>query len=334
MDTNKIEQLFNVMDKSTDLLQKDLDVDYLDAVIETGDNLVSDEVQIEDGKPSKETVIELEKLYESIDISDFSAEEIRQALQLILIKANKKERIQTNHQFTPDAIGILFTYLIEALPIEEPKTVFDPAVGTGNLLATVLNSLKKSGVPLVSGIGVDNDDTMLSIASMAFALQHLDVDLYHQDVLDELFVGKPDVAISDLPVGYYPIDERVKDYHTSNPKEHSFVHHLMIEQTMATIDDGKFGIFLVPENLFQTEEAKKLLSYFHDRVYFQAVLNLPVKMFADKRARKSIIILQKVGGNAKQAEQVLLGDFPEFNDKEKMANFLGDFKAWSDQNIK
>jgi site-specific DNA-methyltransferase (adenine-specific) len=50
----------------------------------------------------------------------------------------------------------------------------------------------------------------------------------------------------------------------------------------------------------------------------QAILNLPTKMFKDEQAQKSILILQKVGASAKQAEQVLLGEFPEFNKQEKM----------------
>ena len=56
-------------------------------------------------------------------------------------------------------------------------------------------------------------------------------------------------------------------------------------------------------------------------------------MFKDEQAQKSILILQKVGASAKQAEQVLLGEFPEFNNQEKMLDFLQDFKKWAQKNL-
>ena len=34
-----------------------------------------------------------------------------------MIRANKEERIQANHQFTPEAVGMLFNYIIENLKV-------------------------------------------------------------------------------------------------------------------------------------------------------------------------------------------------------------------------
>lgn len=333
MNTTNVEKIYKVFDRSIEILKTNLDVDFLDAFIETGDNLISGKIQIENGKPDQNAINKLEEVYEGFNYQDYEPEELRQAIQLIMIQANKEERIQANHQFTPESIGMLFNYIIENLNILKQKvTIFDPAVGTGNLLSTILNYFQNRQVEF-EGIGVDNDDTLLSIASMAFTFERLNVDLFHQDSIDNLFVKDVDVVVSDLPVGYYPIDARTEGFKTRSEKGHSFVHHLLIEQSMNAVRPNGFGLFLVPSNLFETEEAKKLLSFFHNRVYLQAILNLPAKMFKDQSAQKSILILQKVGDQARQAEQVLLGEFPEFNDQAKMIKFLQDFKGWSENSI-
>jgi site-specific DNA-methyltransferase (adenine-specific) len=333
MNTETIEKIYKIFEKSIEILKEELDVDFLDAFIETGDNLISGQIHVEAGKPSQETIDKLNAVYDGFKYSDYSPEELRKAIQLIMIRANKEERIQANHQFTPEAIGMLFNYIIENLKVGSEKlTIFDPAVGTGNLLSTILNYFQDRKINF-TGIGVDNDDTMLSIASMSFAFERLEVDLFHQDSIDDLFVKNVDVAVSDLPVGYYPIDERTEGFETRSKEGHSFVHHLLIEQSMKTVRPGGYGIFLVPSNLFQTEEAKKLLSFFHEKVFLQAILNLPSKMFKDEKAQKSILILQRAGSNAKQAEQVLLGEFPEFNNQKKMLEFLQDFKKWAQKSL-
>ncbi|WFC00799.1 class I SAM-dependent methyltransferase [Pediococcus pentosaceus] len=333
MNTETIEKIYKTFEKSIEILKEELGVDFLDAFIETGDNLISGQIHVEDGKPSEAIIGELKKIYEGFKYNDYSPEELRKAIQLVMIRANKEERIQANHQFTPEAIGMLFNYIIENLKVDSNQlTIFDPAVGTGNLLSTILNYFQTKRINF-KGIGVDNDDTMLSIASMSFAFERLEVELFHQDSIDDLFVKNVDIAVSDLPVGYYPIDERTKGFETRSKEGHSFVHHLLIEQSMKTIRPGGYGVFLVPSNLFQTQEAKKLLSFFHEKVYLQVILNLPTKMFKDEQAQKSILILQKVGASAKQAEQVLLGEFPEFNNQEKMLDFLQDFKKWAQKNL-
>jgi site-specific DNA-methyltransferase (adenine-specific) len=333
MNTEIIEKIYQTFSKSIELLKQDLDVDFLDAFIETGDNLISGRIQVEDGKPSQATIEKLEAVYAGFDASEYSPEAMRKAIQLVMIQANKEEQIQANHQFTPESIGMLFNYIIENLKVGNEKlTILDPAVGTGNLLSTILNYFQERQIEF-NGVGVDNDDTLISIASMAFAFEHLEVDLFHQDSIDNLMVKDVDITVSDLPVGYYPIDARTEGFETRSKTGHSFVHHLLIEQAMNAVRPGGYGLFLVPSNVFQTEEAKKLLAFFHDRVYLQAILNLPAKMFKDQKAQKSILLLQKVGNDAKQADQVLLGEFPEFNDQKQMLKFLQDLKQWSQKSL-
>ena len=50
-----------------------------------------------------------------------------------------KESVQPNHQMTPDTIGMFIGYLLKKFIKNNTYRLLDPAVGTGNLLTTVLN---------------------------------------------------------------------------------------------------------------------------------------------------------------------------------------------------
>ena len=63
------------------------------------------------------------------------------------------------------------------------------------------------------------------------------------------------------------------------------------------------------------------------------LLNLPDDFFADKQAEKSLLILQKPSPDVKRAKQVLLGQFPNLNDREAFAAFIAKVKDWAAANI-
>ena len=48
---------------------------------------------------------------------------------------------------------------------------------------------------------------------------------------------------------------------------------------------------------------------------------------------KSILIVQKKGNKAKQAEEVLLGDFPSFKKQEEFKKFINEIVSWAKKNI-
>lgn len=329
MGIEKIEQTFTSLKEAVALLQKELQVSYLDALIETGDNLLAKEVHVEDGLPTAEIKTRLEELYANAQLAGLTTEQRRQVMQLLLLQAYKQEKIQANHQMTPDTIGFLVEYLLEkVLPKKQGLALLDLTVGTGNLLTAILSKLNQNGWPKIQAYGVDNDDTLITLASMATQIEQISVDLFHQDALDSLLLPKVDVVVSDLPVGYYPLDERVTQFKTRAEKGHSYVHHLLIEQAVNQLKPAGFGIFVVPKGLFESPEAKGLLDYIQANAYLQGMLNLPQDLFASKRGQKAILLLQKHGSGAKQAKQILLGDFPSFKHKEQFQAFLGQIDYW------
>jgi site-specific DNA-methyltransferase (adenine-specific) len=331
---SETEALYKVLDQSVTILMQQLSVSYVDALIETGDNLLGQTVQVEAGQPDAEHVAELTKLYASVQLSQLDAETIRRAIQLALLKAIHSDRVDPNHQMTPDSIGLLTAYLIAKLVGPNDKlSILDIAVGTGNLLTTVMNQLQPTRKATIQGYGVDNDDNQLAIAAMSMDLQQSKVELFHQDAIDPLVMPKTEIAIGDLPVGYYPLDERVQDFKTKATNGHSYVHHLMMERAMSQLQPGGWGVFLVLTNIFQSQEAQGLLKWMSSAAYLQGLLNLPTNLFLDEKSRKSVVVLQKRGAKAKQAGKVLLGEFPSFEDTRAFEAFTAQIDDWVGQNI-
>jgi site-specific DNA-methyltransferase (adenine-specific) len=326
--------LFEAFDQGTEILQSALRSSYLDAMLENAENIIDDQVAVEDGVPDKATVDKLQKLYQELKLRDVDAETIRQVIQLSFLKVIRKDAIQANHQMTPDTIGFLMAYLIEKIVnFKRPYSIFDPAVGTGNLLTTVINQLKKSNSQPVKGYGIDNDPAMLEVASASVALQRLNIDLFHQDSINALDIPECDIAVADLPIGYYPLDENTKNYQTRAEKGHSYVHHLLIEQAMNYLRPGGFGVFLVPSNIFQTKESQSFVKWIQSVAYLQGLINLPSELFANPNAQKAILLLQRHGGNSKQAVKVLLGEFPSFKQPKEFGAFMQEIDQWVKTNL-
>ncbi|WP_346347424.1 class I SAM-dependent methyltransferase [Apilactobacillus xinyiensis] len=331
-----IENIFKVLDQSTTLLKNSLQISYVDAFIETCNNLLDGKVMVEDNKPDNNTVNKLDELYSKIDINTLDSETVRKVIQMVMIKAITQDKIQANHQITPDTIAFIIGYIVTRI-FENYKSlsILDLAAGTGNLLTAIMNQLHTALKIDVKGVGIDNDDSMLSIANINAQLQnkHDALELIHQDSINNLLVNDVDLVVSDLPVGYYPIDENVQNYQTKASNGHSYAHHLLIEQGMNHVKQGGFGIFLVPSNIFETKEAKGLLKWIQDSAYFQGLLNLPKDIFQDNKAQKAILILQKHGNQAKQADQVMIGEFPSFKNTKDFQRFIAEIVQWEEKDL-
>lgn len=329
------QELFELFDQGTEILQSALRSSYLDAMLENTENIIDGKVAVEDGVPKQATVDKLGALYQQLALKTADAETIRQVIQLSFLKVIRKDAVQANHQMTPDTIGFLMAYLIEKIiDFKRPYSIFDPAVGTGNLLTTVMNQLKKSNSQPIQGYGIDNDPAMLEVASASVALQNLPVDLFHQDSINALDIPECDLAVADLPIGYYPLDQNTKNYQTRASEGHSYVHHLLVEQSMNYLRPGGFGVFLVPSNIFQTKESQSFVKWIQSVAYLQGLINLPSELFANQNAQKAILLLQRHGGGSKQAVKVLLGEFPSFKQPKEFGAFMQEIDQWVKTNLK
>lgn len=325
MNISPVEQLFTVFNETAVNLQEELGCSYLEALAETGENLFQGSILQEE--LSELTVKRLKKQYEDIDLEKFSNEDIRRAYQLVILKG-MKENVQPNHQMTPDTVGMLVAYLVGKFHKEQSMRLLDPAVGTGNLLLTVLNHVHKQ----IAAIGVEVDDLLLKLAYVNANLQEHSVQFFNQDSLEPLFIDPVDAVIADLPVGYYPNDIRAAEYQLQADTGHSYSHHLFIEQSIRHTKPGGYLFFIIPNGLFESEQAGKLREFLKETVIIQGILQLPASMFKNKSAAKSILAVQKKSETVKPPKQVLLVNLPSLSNKREVDKILSQIDSWFKEN--
>jgi len=256
---------------------------------------------------------------------DVTKEDIRRGIQLAVLKG-MKQNAQPHHQMTPDSIGLLISHIAEKLVGEEQDiTLFDPAVGTGNLLYTVMNAIGKD----VTASAVEIDELLVRLSAVISELLEQPVRFLVQDALRPLLVDPVDITISDLPVGYYPDDDNGSNYEVMPAEGHAYAHHLFIEQSISHTKPGGYGIFIVPANLFESEQSVKLQPFLKRKTIIRAIIQLPSALFQNKAHEKSILILQKPFLEETTSPDVLLAQVPDMKDKQAMARFLHEIDTWA-----
>lgn len=332
----KESKLFHILDESTKILVKALNISYLEALIHSAENLVDQGTVYDEENVLTETVkTKLKEYYKQVDLFDYAPETIRKAMQLALLRGMKEDYIQANHQMTPDSLGTLIAYLIEIMvePTDEIH-IADLSVGTANLLLTVHHFLKQAPSRKIQLSGVDNDELMIAIASTNSTIQKTPIHLQYQDALSNILLHPVDIIVSDLPVGYYPVAEQAAKFetHFSEQDQKSYSHYLLIEQSIHYLKDAGYGFFLLPTNLFNDVKVKVLVNYINQVAYIQAIVELPQELFANEFSRKSVIVIQKKGKEAQQMDEVLLTKAPDFKNFEAMKLFLGEINEWKQKN--
>lgn len=269
---------------------------------------------------------------QAADFDGMPPELKRQVLQLLLVATMREDGLQANYQVTPDAIGMWVGFVVEQfVTAGEPVKVTDLTVGSGNLLATVAQVLGQQKNEMTAS-GVENDDTMLTIASGMAALLGLDWQLTLADAVADQPAVNQDVVIADLPVGYYP-SAVPTDFTTQADEGLTYVHHLLIEQAIKALRPGGLAALIVPANLFESEQAANILKYLQGSdVFFQALLQFPEKLFTNEKAAKAILVLQRAGGDAVQATPVMLARTPELTNVAENKNFVSEITAWMTAN--
>lgn len=322
MKISPVEELFTLFNETAQTLQEEFAYTYLEALADTGENIFEGHV-LQEGL-SQLAEKRLEKKYQEIQIDKYTNEELRKAFQLVILKG-MKESAQPNHQMTPDSVGLLIGYLVQKFNRKDSLFILDPAVGTGNLLTAVLNT--QVGKEL-SAIGIDVDDLLVKLSFVNANLQKHPVQLFNQDSLEPLLVDPVDIVISDLPVGYYPNDVRAQDFELKAVEGHSYAHHLLIEKSIKHVKPGGYLFFVVPNGLFESEQAPSLGAFLKENVHIQGLFQLPLNMFKNKSSAKSILVLQKKGEDVKAPKEALLVELPSLSSMNAMENTLKQIDKW------
>lgn len=317
MTTDVLDRWFHILDESAAKIAEAENCTYLEGIIQTADNIVDNTVTPEELKN------QLSPLYQEIYAMQSTPEQVRKAFQLVVLKG-MKDSAQPQHQMTPDAVALFMSYLINKLPLKEGWASLDLAVGTSNLLTAVLNNAEKRPG---NAVGVDIDELLMKLSVASINLQQQEVELHHQDSLRPMLVDPVDVVVTDLPYGYYFDAENAKTFQLANDQR-PMSHFLMIEQALKFTKPGGFLLFLIPNDLFNMDEDKKLNSLLNETAVIMGLLQLPSSMFSHINHAKSILLLQKKGPGVKPPAQAMLANLPSFKNREAMQSMMVQINQW------
>ncbi|WP_138415294.1 class I SAM-dependent methyltransferase [Aquibacillus sediminis] len=321
MEQTNIESLFQKIDDSTEMIQNKLNIPYLEGLVQCLEYVFTKEQTEEMDDLLKQ---QLDNHLQDIDVEKLEKEEIRKAIQLAILKG-MKSATQQQHLITPDTVALFTGYMAQKfVGDQETIRIFDPACGTANLLTAVKNQLKQT----VHAYGSDVDPTLIQLALMNANLQQAEVEFFHQDSLRSFLLEPVDMVVSDLPVGYYPDDVQASNYELKADEGHSYSHHLFIEQSLNYTKKAGYLMFVIPNFLFESDQAQRLNAFLHNHAHIVGLLQLPMTMFKSENNAKSILILQKKGENTKAPKQALMAQLPSFKNAQAMNDMLGKINQW------
>ena len=331
---DNIEKLFNNFLDCVKCLQVALNVSLGDALVETFDNLENNQIKVELGAPDKETVQKLSQKYANLHYDQLSPKIKIQIFTLLVLKAVNEDGLDVNQMPTPPAIAtVIAMFMLKLLP-KEKLIIADPAIGTGNLLFSVVRQLKNSNHSKAEFelYGIDNDEEMLSFADIEAHLSNIDIELFCQDALTPWMFNSPDVVVSDLPVGYYPLDKNAKNFATKSENGHSLAHLLFIEQIIKNLKAGGYAFLIVPQNILSGKGGSDFMPWLSDKVYLRAIIELPDSAFQNKFNQKSIVVFQNHGKDIRNSE-VFLTKLDSFKSEQDLIKLNVKLNEWYTKNI-
>ncbi len=324
MEHNNVERLYNFLDEITEQIGHQMEQPYLDSLALVLEYFFTGETAEE---LSEFALQHLRKKAGEVEISSFDREEIRKSIQLAALKG-MQGATQQQHLITPDTVAMFAGYLANKLMKgREQIRLFDPACGTGNLLTAVHNQLEQQTVPF----GSEVDATLIRIALMSANFQQIDMELFHQDSLRPFLMESADLIVSDLPVGYYPDDIIAADFELKAEEGHSYAHHLLIEQSIKYTKEGGYLVLVIPNFLFDSDQASQLNAFLQKNAHIFGIVQLPENIFKSEQNAKSIFLLQKKGQDTKAPKEALMAKLPSFKNVQAMNDILVKINQWFKQ---
>ena len=315
MNFEKIEQAYHLILENIQLIENDLKTNIYDALIEQNSFYLGAE-------GATQTVTENNKRLKALHLT---AEEWRRSFQFIFIKAGQTEALQANHQFTPDAIGFILLFLLETLTHKEELTVIEIGSGTGNLAHTMVNNSSKT----LDYMGLELDDLLIDLSASIADILASSISFVQEDAVRPQILKESDVIISDLPIGYYPNDQIASRYTVAASGEHTYAHHLLMEQSLKYLKSDGLALFLAPANLFTSPQAPLLKKWLSGYASLLAVITLPEKLFGNAQNAKSLYVLKK---QSDSPIQTLVYPLASLTNPEDVRNFMEIVKKWQNDN--
>lgn len=310
MNFEKIEEAFGLLLENIQTIQNQLGTNFYDALIEQNAAYL--------GEAEDELIGKNNQRLRELDLT---AEEWRRTFQFLFIKANQTEPMQHNHQFTPDSIGFLLTFLLDELVAGQTASVLEIGSGTGNLAQTILHHSQKQ----LDYLGVEVDDLLIDLSASMAEVMDSGISFVQGDAVRPQILKESQIIISDLPVGYYPNDAIAQRYQVASSEGHTYAHHLLMEQSLKYLAQDGYAIFLAPNNLLTSDQSPLLKAWLQDQASVVATIALPTNLFGNPNQAKSIFILQKKGHLSGPTFVYALQDL---QNSEDLQDFVNNFKNW------
>ena len=312
MNFEKIEQAYALLLENVQEIQNELLTNFYDALVEQNGIYLDGNTELDTVKKNNETLKSLK----------LSKEEWRRAYQFLLMKAAQTEPLQANHQFTPDSIGFILTFLIDQLIKKGHIDILEIGSGMGNLAETILNNTQKN----VDYLGLELDDLLIDISASIADVMDAKVSFVQGDAVRPQVLKESDVIISDLPVGFYPDDSIAARYEVASTQEHTYAHHLLMEQSLKYLKSDGYAIFLAPNDLLTSTQSDLLKKWLQKHAQIVAMIALPEALFGNAAYAKTIFVLKKQEERVVQLFVYALSDLQDQND---LLEFSEKFQNWS-----
>lgn len=160
MQKDHVGAVYELLNEAAIMIKNELQISYIEALAEAGEMYFlekTDQLKL----PADQKTKQLQALLEKAEFGTYEHEWVRKAFQLAVLKG-MKDISHPNRQMTPDTIGLFISYLVNKFMADKKElTILDPALGTGNLLFTVLNQLSEK---TANSFGIEIDDVLLKIA--------------------------------------------------------------------------------------------------------------------------------------------------------------------------
>ncbi|MGE4571976.1 MAG: class I SAM-dependent methyltransferase [Candidatus Izemoplasmatales bacterium] len=293
-----IETLYDVFDESATLLYQQSKLPYLSGIVRTCENILAHSVENEDEEIKKQ----LEEKIDSISHIEFHKEEIRKAFQYAVLKGLKHQKI-SNQMITPESIGMLMSYLIHKIYDVNHLRIYDPLVGTGNLITAIANQIEKD----VSLVGVDYFGQSYEVAQALFEMLGYGDQVFFQDTRTSKNINA-DVIISDF-----------------SAVQQSEIYEIINHQSQNIKANG-FFILMVDNLFFEALNVKAFIEELNKEWYLFGMMILPQEVF--KTQEKTILILQDKGDKFIQPDSFMMVEIPGFKEQNALENVIGQLNQW------
>lgn len=298
---NVVDQFYDLIDECCMKLNEKLHLNYFDCLVRVANDIL---YEVNDSKLEEDDLKFLEEKYDQLPNIKITNEEVRLAMQLLIIKAMK--HINMNLEImTPDYINYIIGYLVNSYykGTKKKVSILDVEVGTGNLINTISNFSEFE----TNLIGVENNQLLIDICKANTELQNNEITLYFQDVLTT-FLEEVDVIVGDLDC---------------DTKENKYYPYEIIINYLPNLNKDGIFIYLIENDFFTKEQINNFKKDFQGT--FLGLIVLPQNLFNKDHIGKSLLI-----GTSKKLTsfEMMIMQLSDINNKDKFYKDLEEIQNW------